>query len=748
MLPQDSDVTDVIYFLRDSQLSGKILLSFTRDPSVYSLPELLDVTDEFASDLDPNLISGIVKGFSETEVTEDVFSMMQKVPELLGPKDYETLLKMTSEDEVEKALRSKYTQLMSPQGSFLSELFRQDPLNIQTILQNKLLRLSNSFGYDIQLIQGRLVSSDQLHTLMILDTPVPFTNSTESKILIESLESEIKKLPQGIKADLMCSHTHTVSNQTTIQRDINVTFTITGIAFLILFVLYFRDYHAGIIFILPLGAVVLAANLTELVTGTISPIVMGLGSVIIGIAVDYGIHIYTAIRVTRDAHRAITEVMKPLLIGAFTTLSVFMAFLVCSIPMYQYLAWFAFFGLLLALFGSLVLLPIYIKPKPLIAVIKSRKVFSKKQAIGRTVIFLIFLSIGLWGALGSEFESDISQLDGIAKIYTDQEQNFQNDWGYGQEGQALAVVQDKTFEQALEKNDLLYTALRREMDDEELASLSVVWKSAKERKKNVDSWNNFWSNERINHVKAAIVEKSEIFGFTEDAFDPFWEGIKYSFSNQELPENNTLFNQFRERFVLNQDGIFSVITMLDDTKDNIAILNSLKGNFSDLKIISNRNFSERMTALYNHELMRIVLVALLLVVILCFAILRNIRMTLFSLVPVVAASISILAVIHWMGHTLNVAHLMACIVVIGLCIDYGVFVVFSRSHQLNLGTNTAVTLSAGTTLIGAGSLLFAQHPTLFYVGSTVVIGITTGYLVSMLVVPALYSLFPVKRKVE
>lgn len=747
MLPADSDVTEMISFLSDSKLSGKILLSFTRDVSNCSLSRLLDVTDEFSSGLDPNLISKVVKGLGETEVTEDVFFLMQRTPELLGPKDYETLLQMTNAAGIERALRSKYLQLMRPQGSFFSKLFQQDPLDIQTILQNKIQSLSNSFGYDVQLIQNRLVSSDQLHALMILDTPVSFTDFVQSRILVEYLESKIKTLPQGVTADFMCSHTHTVSNQTTIQRDIQVTFSIAGFAFLVLFVWYFRDYRAGLIFVLPLGAVLLAGNFAGWVIGSMSPMVMGLGSVIIGIAVDYGIHIYIAIRRTQDGHRAIADVMRPLLVGALTTLSVFMAFRACSIPAYQHLAWFAFFGLLLALFGAMVLLPVYITPRPLVATVKSGSACSKKQAMGRTVVFLILLSIGLWGALGSGFESDITQLDGTAKIYTDQEQNIQRDWGSGREGQALAVVQGASLEQALEQNDRLYTALRQEIGDEALASFSVIWKSAKERQKNVDRWNQFWSDERIDQLKAIMAEKAEPFGFAADAFDPFWQGIKYSFSDQALPTENTLFNQFQERFVQHRDGVFSLVTLLDDTQENMAILNKLKDDFSDLTVISKRGFSERMTALYTQEIVRVAVLALILVIVLTLAILYNIRMTLLSLVPVAAALISILAVIHWLGYPLNVANLMACIVVIGLSIDYGVFIVYAHSRQLDVGTNTAVTLSAGTTLVGAGSLLFAQHPTLFYIGSTIVIGITSGYLACMLVVPALCTLFPAKRLV-
>jgi predicted exporter len=77
-------------------------------------------------------------------------------------------------------------------------------------------------------------------------------------------------------------------------------------------------------------------------------------------------------------------------------------------------------------------------------------------------------------------------------------------------------------------------------------------------------------------------------------------------------------------------------------------------------------------------------------------------------------------------------------VVVGLCVDYGIFVVYACHHQLKTGTHTAVTLSAVTTLVGTGVLLFAQHPILFSIGATMVTGVLAGYASALLVVPSLY----------
>ena len=67
--------------------------------------------------------------------------------------------------------------------------------------------------------------------------------------------------------------------------------------------------------------------------------------------------------------------------------------------------------------------------------------------------------------------------------------------------------------------------------------------------------------------------------------------------------------------------------------------------------------------------------------------------------------------------------------------------VYECHYRLEAGTLTAVTLSALTTLIGAGALLFARHPLLFSVGLTMVTGVLAGYVSSMLVLPSLYHRF-------
>jgi uncharacterized protein len=100
-----------------------------------------------------------------------------------------------------------------------------------------------------------------------------------------------------------------------------------------------------------------------------------------------------------------------------------------------------------------------------------------------------------------------------------------------------------------------------------------------------------------------------------------------------------------------------------------------------------------------------------------------------------------LGILPVMGLTLNAPSIIAIMVVSGLCIDYGIFMIYACRYHFNTGTEISVLLSALTTLIGAGVLLFARHPVLFSIGVAIFSGVLAGYLASVTAVPSIYRLW-------
>jgi predicted exporter len=103
------------------------------------------------------------------------------------------------------------------------------------------------------------------------------------------------------------------------------------------------------------------------------------------------------------------------------------------------------------------------------------------------------------------------------------------------------------------------------------------------------------------------------------------------------------------------------------------------------------------------------------------------------------AVLTVAGILPLLGMPLTAASIVAAMVVVGLCIDYGIFMVHAGLQRLQCGTSLSVTLSALTTLVGAGSLLLARHPVMYAIGITLVFGVASGYVCAVCVVPALHA---------
>lgn len=748
MLPSGSESRRMIQFLEELDFSGKVILSISQRDQTLSRADFLTQVDAFAAALHPPLVTRAVSRIDDGKMIGDVQFFLQQVPGLLDEADLETFAAKLTPDGVEKMLRSKYLQLMRPEGSFVSEMIRRDPLDIQAVMIKRIQHLSASFGYVMKIEDQHIFSADGQHLLLILETPVPFTDSQGSRELIDYLSATRQQyLSPSIQVDTVCGHLHSLGNEEVIKRDIRWTMSITGTAFVLLFLLYFKDPRAGLIFLIPFAAILVAMNLSALLVGALSPMILGFSAVLAGISVDYGIHIYIAVRRTACVVQAVRSIVRPLVLGALTTAAVFVAFFFTRIEGYRQLACLALISVLVALGVALFVLPLLIRSNAVAPVRRRSLRLSALPPRAAAVGFLLILLAALWPALHIHFDGDIARLDGSGRAVVETEARFRSVWGGGEQGQAILAVSAPEMEAALQKNDQFYHAAVGKTGRDGLSSFSAVWKSAAQRVENARRWEQFWSPQRQRDLRQQLIEKGRVFGFSDDAFQPFFEQLATPFVPASPPVGNVLFDQLQSRFVQQKNGLTQVFTFFPDTAEQIAELAPLAARIAGAQLVSRRELSRILTDDYTAEMVRVALIATGLMLAAAFIMLKNIRMTLIALAPACAGVVGMLAVMGLARIDMNVVNLIAAIVVTGLCIDYGIFYTFTYMRDLDSGTPEAVTLSAGTTVIGAGALLFAQHPALFSIGLTLVSGVLAGYLTALLVVPALCRLFLKKREV-
>ena len=743
MLPKNSEALRTLRFLHDAKFSDKVVVSFElQDQNRLERTAFFNAVDGFADAAarHPGItkVSGNLAG---QNVAGGLNDFLELTPQLLGPDDLAALQANLEPAAVGVALRKLYMQKMAMP---FSSPFGNDPLGINAPVLVRLRDLLASFGYDVQVEGDHLVSRNGKHALVLLDTSVKLTDAYGSRDLLNYLNGEFAKLPPGMKPMVICGHLHTIGNEAVIKRDIGLTGTAAGTCFILLFLLVYRDPRTFFVVLIPSFAVLIAINLCGLALGTLSYFIIGFGTVIAGITVDYGMHIYISVRHYQNGEMAIRRMFLPVLAGMMSMLGVFSAFFVSAIPGYRQLAWFAVISIGIAFSAALLILPHLLShdaPVPRTSWFRwDIRVHSPRRRLFTVAVFTLLVASAFWALPRLRFDSRLTQLDGTPKEVFQAEEDFQKIWGRGESRSGLLVMTAPDYERALQLNDEVYQDALKVIDDPQqqgrLASLGRLWPSAKRRGENLENWRRFWSeNDRRQTIAKTLSEKGAAFHFSATAFNPFLDSIDKPAPVAADPDDNLAFSSIKDRFVRQTGEGVHVLIYFPDEEPFVSRLAAVACRHQGTFLISRQSVENTLSGTITGEITKIALAALILVLLAAFSVLRSAKAVFVAMLPVLAGGGCFFAVSAWLGRPLNIANLIAGVVVVGMCFDYGVFILHACMHEVDAITGAVVTLNALVTLCGDGVLLFAHHPILFSLGLTLVTGVTAGYLVAVFVVP-------------
>ncbi len=126
--------------------------------------------------------------------------------------------------------------------------------------------------------------------------------------------------------------------------------------------------------------------------------------------------------------------------------------------------------------------------------------------------------------------------------------------------------------------------------------------------------------------------------------------------------------------------------------------------------------------------------------------LRNVGNTVLAMLPPFGGSVLLFGTLGLFDIDLNPANLIVLPLVLGMGVDYGVYVVHDfrqqprGSYRMSSSTMNAILLTSLTSMVGFGSMLGAAHQGLVSLGLVLLIGIGCCMTLSLLTLPALLTL--------
>jgi predicted exporter len=364
-----------------------------------------------------------------------------------------------------------------------------------------------------------------------------------------------------------------------------------------------------------------------------------------------------------------------------------------------------------------------------------------------TIVCGVVLVAATVVAMRIRMDPDITRLDGVSAEVKQAENDFQKTWGRSDKAMAMLVVTGKTREAAEEANDQVYGDVAPKFHDGQFVSLSGFWPSEATRQANLARWRAFWNDARIAKFKSDLAKAGEPFGFSADAFEPFFQSLAGSSTNNQSQQIvQAVEDQFTARDSANGD--WQMLSYFEDTPDNIARVRSLTEGRADTLIVSRGMLAQAFAESASSETRVLVGISVAFIVISLLVLTRSIRQSIIIMLPAATGMAAMLAVLVLVGQGMSVVSVVAAILVLALGSDYGVFAAYAwdrREPILGQGMSS-VLLSFLTTLAGTGAMLLARHPGLWLVGVSLTSGLLAGYLTAFIMIPGIEYLREFRKR--
>ena len=643
-------------------------------------------------------------------------------------------------------------RMSGPEGMVLKDVVPADPIGMSALVLNKLLPLQTGFG-DAHMEDGRILSADHRHVLLMAEPNFPSSNSRTSAVLVEELlrvATSVGLQYPGVHVAITGGHRMTVDNARLIRGDADRCILLGMVAMLALcLTAYRRRWLATVTFLPSFFGTLMAGVVLALCYKHLSAIATGFATIAIGITVDYAIyvvyHLDNAAGLDREGvGRHIAQLVLPISVGALTTIAAFVVMATSPMHGYQQLGVFGAVGVFFSALFALLVLPLLVpipkeKNQPplwLTQLLEKFYAWRKRRLIWLLAGVLLLTVVSFFGLRKLRFEGDIATLNGITPATRHDDELIRSVWGDTM-NMTLVITRGKTPDEALLKNDQVAETLAHQPGLSGVFSLAAICPSRATQEANIRRWRAFWTDARREQLRSTLQQVGVELGFRPEAFAPFWQRLDATPAILTLATfKDTPLEQVMAERVAVADGDTAVSTLLKlDDRSRIA---ALRAALPEAWVLDKKAFAQHIAGLAKSGLGKFALYTSIWVSVIVYLSLASVELVTATLLPLGFGLLWTFGAMGWLGLPIDIMNSVFVIFIIGIGEDYSVFLVTCKldewrgKPQRLAATSAAVTISALTAIFGFAVLVFAKHPVLYSMGTTVLLGMGCTFVATLI----------------
>jgi 1-acyl-sn-glycerol-3-phosphate acyltransferase len=746
--------------------SNRIVIHFSaKDTTRNDAEPLIEAIDRFTTVLQEmdslHIIPEIISQIDESRMFEMADFVRQNIPYFLTEADYarmDSLLPM-SEPAIAALLEENKRLLMLPSGGLMQRQIATDPLHLFTPVLGKLRDFQAGNQEDLELNEGYLFAhtNGRLKGRIWITSPYGVSETARNAVLLRLIDQAVEQTGQfAPEIDIRCfgAPAIAVTNANQIKKDSLFAILLSVVLILALLIYFFRHLrHIGLIFLSVSFGWLFALALLTLFKDSISVIAIGIGSIFIGIAVNYPLHLIDHIRHQPHVRQALKEIIPPLLIGNITTVGAFLSLVFIPSDAMRDMGWFGSLLLIGAILFVLIYLPHLLKTEPAVrrnsptlarwaSFAPEKKKWVVWPVLLLTVVFAYFAQF-------TTFEADMNRIN----YMTPQQREEMNDLMQSLErtGQEVTyfITQGASLDEALavyEQNMPLLDSLKQSGLIESIAGSGVFLPSREEQERRIRRWNDFRMPQR-EVLLQQIETAARAQGFKPESFQPFSQLLSADFEPRDEayfePITTLTANHYLIRDSL--ENRYMVIHLLYCDKARSAELADALRQCSDGAFaFDSLNIGRRVVDSLSDHFNYALYVCGCIVFIFLTLSFGRLELSLLAFLPLAVSWIWILGIMHLGDMRFNIVNIILATFIFGQGDDYTIFITEGLMYEYAYRRKTldsyknSIILSALIMFIGIGALIFARHPALKSLAEVTMVGMVSVVLITYIIPPLLF----------
>ena len=755
LIPTTSENESLQKVLRTANFSDKIIVNIQRD-ATGSVDDLIAFANRFVTKLTEvdDQIEAIQGKVDEETIYETIDFVYENAPIFLSDNDYQKLSGKIRKDSIEVLTESIFKTLISPSGIVAKKTILKDPLGISLMGLQRLKILGLQEGFILK--DGFLVNKDE-NNLLLFVTPKYKTSETSKNEQLANYLAEVQiqlnnEFLNKASVEYFGGAIIAVENAKQIKSDIIFTLGIALSLLLLVFIFFYKKLTIPAILLVPtiFGGLVAIAFLWG-IRPKISAISLGIGSVLLGVTLDYSLHILTHIRNHKAMDRLFKDVTQPILMSSLTTAMAFLCLLFIQSKALQDLGIFAAVSVLSASVFALVFIPqVYkgtgktIKENTLLDTIAAYS-FHKNKILIVGIVLLLITSVFTYEKV--VFNKDLSQLN-YESFATREAQSHIEELTGGVSKSMYVIAYGNSIEEVLERNDTIFETLEELKRSGEITNFNSVGSfvnSKKTQLQKIKNWNSFWTEEAVNETKERFMESGRHFGFKPETFQEFYALLNKDFTPLSLEDYKRWNGLAMGDFIASDKNFHTVTSLVKINNNSASLMKEAFGGFDDVLVINRQEVNESLSGNLKSEFNKLIMYCLGTVVLLLLMFYRNLRLTLVTVLPIMITWIGTIGIMGLFNLEFNIFSVIISTFIFGLGVDYSIFTTNGLLQEMKYADKalvthkTAILLSVITTLLGVGVLIFAKHPALYSISIVSMIGIFSTMLITFTLQPLFFK---------